>query len=464
MEIRRKEHQAALIQHIRSLTLPIYIEPFGIQLFPCLFSYVKSIPDSILIDFSKCPPFFLERIAYLKEKKKILMNPFSILNNPSFESEYNLLRTWFEKERRCLYAFKKLVSIWIYKKYKDRQLNTEDPITMTIPRVPIYIFDVSQRGMYVFEAYCLKKHMETELFYSEWMFPEPNHPKNPLTNLEFTESQRIAILTALRRNNLCSWVCEAYRSLQWDMEMLKDQFQIPLKLQALRNLVRTPYSEETIELVQEYILDEYAYHKLARSSAHINIRILKWAVQHMYTCSYIQKWTALFEDSYKSSILFGEYDHTEDHKIEIYRYHMRSKELFYDTVSYETIKTAYLRQNPPIQPRINIMENPILQPLPLPPIEVERPYVLPSAAHRLQMTVPSLEEIDLDDSNRDTVSSDVARIQYQGDTTFIQQENRIIVSLPNGDLRIIYTLPHDMYRLSIGNPSSRIEDGPNTQV
>ena len=456
LDVQRKQRHAILIRTIQELKVPRMVAPLGTTLHPCLFSYAKSIPLSILLHFSKCPPTFTNRNMYLKHQTEVCMNKCAILRHSYYDHEFKTLCTWFIKERQCLYAFKRLVMIWIYKKYKNRRLNTEDPITMSIPKNPIYSFDVSRRGMYIFEAYCLKKHMETGLFYSEWLFPEPNHPKNPLTNLEFTEAQRIAILMSLRTKNYGSWIFEAYRAFNWNLDLVKEEYQVPLKLQALRDLVRNPSSDETIEFVQEYIIDEYNYHKLPRTTSHISIHMMKWAVKHMYTTTYIKKWIDLFEDHYRSSILFGEYDPTHQRKIELYNFHVRSKKLFNDSTSYKELEQVYLRENPVIRSRTHL----------IPRIDPSIQFVLPSVSHRLLQTTLLVQNHDeeLDESDTESEQLELLDRPNQDAPLFVQDENRVIVSLSNGDIRIIYTQPNDMYRLTIGNPSSTIEDGANSQM
>jgi hypothetical protein len=44
-----------------------------------------------------------------------------------------------------------------------------------------------------------------------------------------------------------------------------------------------------------------------------------------------------------------------------------------------------------------------------------------------------------------------------------RESNRTVINLPNGEIRIIYSMNTDLWTLRIGNPSSRIEDGSETK-
>jgi len=149
------------------------------RLFPCLLSKAANIPITALIHFCSCPSTFKGRQLYLSEKQKEYFIMCTLLKRPFFECEILSLTHWFIMEQKYKIAFKKLLNHWLYNKYKDRKLNTEDPVTLQEPENPVHVFDVNRRGMYIFEASCLKKRIETELMYSEWLFPEPKHPKNP---------------------------------------------------------------------------------------------------------------------------------------------------------------------------------------------------------------------------------------------------------------------------------------------
>jgi hypothetical protein len=339
IEIEQKRQHQENIDSLKKFKVPSLQ-----QAFPCLFSIVEKLPLSVHIHFGGCPQTFHRRHSYLKQKTKQYISMCSLLKQPFFEQEYLQMAYWFEKEQRCKHHFLQLVQCWLYKRYKGRMLNTEDPVTLCIPKIPVYLFDIQRRGSYIFEATTLKQHMESELFYSEWLFPQTKHPKNPFTNLEFRECQRIHLISTLRTLNRGSWALEAYQSLKWDLERLKAEYAIPLKLSALTSMLRTPTSDETIEFMEEFIEKQIRINKLTKEFQ-TTFPILKWAVVFAADSSYIQQWRMLFQKYYSYSIVHGldinEYDVSEEEMLFLRTIKKEAKELLYDKVSIHRITSLF---------------------------------------------------------------------------------------------------------------------------
>jgi hypothetical protein len=226
------------------------------------------------------------------------------------EMRVNLLETlrekkrWLRTEIRCRVAFRKLVGRWLWKRYATNDLNTEDPATLTEPTQPIRVFDASARGTYIFEAASLRKSMERDLNYCDWLFPEPSHPKNPFTNLPFHMGHRIYILQQLRIYQQGSWILESYRQVKWQLKAFRDIFMVPLKVRALQEICRNPTSEETIDYLLEFIEDHYDYHEIHRPEI---LTVLRWAAKHMTTDPYMLEWLDAFKGFYSVQILYGEH-------------------------------------------------------------------------------------------------------------------------------------------------------------
>jgi hypothetical protein len=211
---------------------------------------------------------------------------------------------WNMIESKCRTAFRNLVSRWLFKRYSTNRLNTEDPATLSEPIQPIHVFDSTARGTYVFEAASLRKSMERDLNYCDWLFPEPFHPKNPLTNLPFHMGHRIYLLQQLRSYNQGSWILEGYHRTKWNLKAFRDIFLVPLKTRALQDICRNPTSEETIDYMIEYIEDHYEYHQIHRPEILI---ILKWAVKNASMDPYMLEWLQSFKQYYSVQIIYGEH-------------------------------------------------------------------------------------------------------------------------------------------------------------
>ena len=198
------------------------------EIFPSLLSIVEDIPANVLVSFSMTD-------ATLKSRNKYLESTINRLNNISkFTSRYLKahptelpffdlvleLSNWIDKEQRVRLAIRRLVNNWFYKKYSKRCLNENDPWTLYPPTNPIVIFDSKCRGYYQFEANSLKLHIEKSLEYSQWLFPTPYAPKNPLTNLPFHDGQLSIILSGLRKQGYGSWKIEAYKASNYNNELI----------------------------------------------------------------------------------------------------------------------------------------------------------------------------------------------------------------------------------------------------
>jgi len=415
------------------------------EAYPCFLGIVKDIPVSAHLHFASCKSTFLGRYNYLKEKEKQHIIVCSIIKPKFFQHEMDQLTEWFQKEQRCKFAFRKLVQHWLYRKYRTRMLNTEDPVTMTVPTVPVYVYDSSKKGMYVFEASCIKKLIETELTYSEWLFPESKHPKNPFTNLEFTECQKLSLLSSLRKLEFGSWMFEAYKNLKWNLNKFKLHHAISIKLLGLKELMNNPLSRESKDYLIEFIEDQYDYHKGSRGLPY-TLTVLIWGVNNKTSTPYIQTWYTLFEKQFRHSILTGgvQTDDDEDIQDEIYKL---SYLLLTNKEMYNEIKNAYLEKNNENKRSSQLMR-------------------FPTTFERFEIV--TRRELFIESDTESEESEESEEEQEQESTTtenpiLEQESNRTVINLPNGEIRVIYSIPTDRYRLTIGNPSSRVEDGSETK-
>lgn len=216
--------------------------------------------------------------TYCRSKENAPRNPLVPLDTASAAKEEMAERLhWMRMEQRLRTRFRRLVQRWIFKRYSTKQLNTDDPATLSPPVKPVFLFDPRARGMYCFEASTLVKCIDADLGYSEWMFPTPHHPKNPLTNLDFTIAQRVRVLEALQHWHMVPWKFQSYVSCKYKLLAFRDIFMTPLKLHALHDAVEHPESEVCIDFLTEFMEDQYFYHQLHAPST---LTILRWAIRH----------------------------------------------------------------------------------------------------------------------------------------------------------------------------------------
>lgn len=274
---------------------------------------IQNIPHDLQMHFS-----FMERnlrsrqlsVESYSELIKILKIIPAKIDVAHHVQRLKRLQFWIQKDQRIRGALKRFVQLWLYRRYGSRMMNTEDPATLMEPRIPIHIYDTRVKGTYIFDAFSLRRLLQMNLTFTEWMFPEPCHPKNPLTNMPFTMPQVMHIIPKLRAANATNWWIEAYYQSKFDLKVFEKVFCIPLKLNSLTELVRNRSSEEYIEYLEEFIEDQFDIHDVEFTS---HLTILKWAVAHLPNDAYMIEWAKIMYDFTKIRILYSIADSIIDH-------------------------------------------------------------------------------------------------------------------------------------------------------
>jgi hypothetical protein len=224
-------------------------------------------------------------------------------------------------------ALRRFVQIWLYKKYKVRELNTEDPATLSKPEKPIFIYDTKAKGVFMFEASTIKNQFISDLGYSDWLLPYVRHPKNPFTNLPFSIGQKIKIINDLKSYDISSWFIEGYKTSKYDLNKFQEEFTIPIRLKSLNDLIKNNSSEQFIVLLSEFVEDQYYHHK-CNCKSYLNI--IYWSINKHPNDAYIKMWTNTFYKFYRMEIIYGK-DHLENND-ELYEsYYTETKNLLNDS-------------------------------------------------------------------------------------------------------------------------------------
>jgi len=291
------------------------------EMFPSLLSICKDIPMDVQVALTVSGSSLTERHMFLNRQQINVFNLEHTLQQsknlfPTFcegptASRQGLerLTIWIRKEQRVRTMMRRLVALWLYKRYKDRMLNTVDPCTLEPCNNPVYIFDASRRGMYQFEASSLKRQVEFNLGFSDWLHPEPAIPKNPLTNLEFHPGQLLRVLSGIRRYEQGSWMLEAFYNEAFHLRRFELAFNQPLRLHAVNELAKQPKSEQMIDFLQEFIEDHYNENELNKPSVRI---ILQWACEHEMDEPYMMEWLKLWKEMNITKIRHGLRDNSND--------------------------------------------------------------------------------------------------------------------------------------------------------
>lgn len=284
----------------------------------------KDVPPEITVILMFNGVTFSDRMRYLDTSEKTDKILPDNLKNAVYTAQRNNVHKWYYKEMRLRYVFRIFARLWLYKRYSGKLLNTDDPGTLQTPRKEVRVFCPKSRGSYCFEATTLLRTIERDLGYSEAMFPEPRQPCNPLTNLPFHIGQYLHILQALRNLGYGSWMMESYLKCSMNLSTFRDVNTIGLKLRALQEIVRNPWDKDSIDLLGEFIEDQYYYHEIIHKN-HLNI--LRWAVRNAATDPYIVEWRITFKNYISYKIKYGLDEYTMNESMH-YIIHAMIAELF----------------------------------------------------------------------------------------------------------------------------------------
>ncbi len=332
---------------------PIHFDPS--KPFPALLSIVKNVPMCYLMNIkqagsnAKTMDEYIRNIKPFSSKAFESKLPFKL--SYYFKSYVIKLQFWFKMELRVRTRLRRLVQFWIIRKYKGRRLNIEDPSSMCVPDKPVEVFDTASRGVYVFDAENLKKHMESALGYARWMIPEPKLPTNPFTNLPFTYGQLNVLISGMRRNDVTSWMLEGFKSCKYNMTRFEHEFARPLRLYALKSLYRNPTSDDLVDEVRDFIEDEYEQQSI-KKNAHL-IAIL-WAVDHKYSSEYIADWRKVWYDYMEKKLLHGA-DYYQTHRRDELEIQKRTRMLFNKHEIIQTLAEERLGSMKPSQNTVLVL-------------------------------------------------------------------------------------------------------------
>jgi len=112
-------------------------------------------------------------------------------------------------------------------------VNQEDPVTLEIPKKPVYVLNFQGRCSYVYEANSLRRVMENRLLSSYWMFVEPKPPNNLLSNQEFTMGQYVSIIRQLKDYREFSVAISRFRDAEFDLTKFERNNNQYLKVSAI---------------------------------------------------------------------------------------------------------------------------------------------------------------------------------------------------------------------------------------
>ena len=227
-------------------------------------------------------------LKHLNNQMRLQSAPgFLSFTHPTPESRKKLLGdciVYAKKNQRMRQAFRCLLNRWLTKRL--RPVNEEDLMTGEIPKVPIRIVAWAERRTYNFEASTILRDMCSRLLQHDYLFAKFSKPRNPYTNQELTHAQFFSVVKQLRAAGQTNWLIEGLYTLQYDMDRFKEQFSEAVKVQIINNQFKNLGSEETIDIIHEFIEDQHEEHGVS-----FNSLLYRWGLANAHDMLRIKLWT-----------------------------------------------------------------------------------------------------------------------------------------------------------------------------
>jgi len=199
---------------------------------------------------------------------------------------------------RHRFAFKKLLTNMRFKRLQ--KANEEDIVTGEAPKYPVQIVSWSEKRVYMFEAYTLMKDITERLLHHDGFFEDPQHPRNPFTNITLTQSQIISVWNSVSRAGIpVSSAFTLFRNSRFNMRKFIEENSTFLKLNSLRKTFKEAKSYDYTDRMLDFI--EYSYNA---ESIDCSIQAFRNAITNYPNHHLIKKWAVLCEKYYEPDILY----------------------------------------------------------------------------------------------------------------------------------------------------------------
>ena len=167
--------------------------------------------------------------------------------------EWKLVRNIFLRIFKVRRFLSGLIHRWRIAKCLKNVKNTEDPVTLEVPKKLVRVLDFPKRISYIYEATTLRKTIELRISQSDYMFPNPLDPINPFTNESFTRGQIMSIIKQCKQHGEFSWILDRLYASEADLKLFIIRFRQPLKILAIENHFKGSiykYRDEVIDFFQ----------------------------------------------------------------------------------------------------------------------------------------------------------------------------------------------------------------------
>jgi hypothetical protein len=268
-----------------------------------------SFHNLISIYADMLPESFIKRHEYI-ERHFPMSSPLAGVSPPFFLPTVKIHTGWSKEKSLAIrqasryimhhrFAFKKLIHHMRFKRLQ--RANEDDLVTGEVPRLPVQIVSWNEKRVYTFEAHTLMKDITTRLLNHDGFFEEPQLPRNPFTNIPFTQSQTISVWNSLSRAGIpVSSAFTLYRNSRFNMKKFTEENITLLKLNSLRKTFKEANSYDYKERMIDFIAYCYTIETIDCS-----LPSFKYAMIHYPNHHLLKKWAVLCEKFYEPEIIYA---------------------------------------------------------------------------------------------------------------------------------------------------------------
>lgn len=200
----------------------------------------------------------------------------------------------FFLNQKLRFQFKRIVSMYLLKKLQLK--NEKDPVTMEAPIQAVFLYDHDNRCKFQFEAKELLRDFSTRLLTHDDLFPTPLFLRNPFTNSKLHLGQLLSLYSQIKSFGQMHWTFECFQDARFAMGIFARDNMRKLRLEALRDLMKSPQGSD-------FILDFIeAQHDILNK--HFDFRTYKWALKtnKYHFMERIQSWKTMCFSFYEIEI------------------------------------------------------------------------------------------------------------------------------------------------------------------
>ena len=225
--------------------------------------------------------------------------------------------TAYLKECRLRSLFRTFVQKWRIRRMNQRYTKEIDPITLSYPEQEVFLYDMTAKKKFVFEAKSLSHIIESALLYHEGGFASPRYPRNPWTNVDFSYLQLFSIYSQLKEYRIVGWCFHTLRQYNFIKSTWHMYHHSTITMASIKHSLRTLDTIDSRELLEDFIFSKMDDLHVP-TSIHIT-RTYQTAILRCPTHWYIEQW---------KHVAFIHYEANHFRKVAIQRINQLCHKLF----------------------------------------------------------------------------------------------------------------------------------------